>query len=149
MRDRWLCTKQASCSQYSFKLNRTFSSLGPGQHWLGGLAVLVKGTILSQNPRGGTSSVDNLAFCEALSQWSFSRLTMGMSMVALVENRPGLARQRGITLGGSTMLLAGSVACAWGGVCVVVGTIGAAAIGLLVFPSTPPKKKTDKLSNPQ
>ena len=50
------------------------------------------------------------------------------------------------------MFLTGSGACASavsGGICLVGGTIGAAAIGLLVFYLYRRKKKTDKLSNPQ
>ena len=57
-------------------------------------------------------------------------------MVALGETGPGLAGHWGTTLGGSTMLLAGSGACASavsGGICLVGGMIGAAAIGLLGF----------------
>jgi hypothetical protein len=58
--------------------------------------LLTGGHLLSQNPLGGSTSVGNLAFCEASSKWSFSRLTMRLSVVAsFVETRPGLARYRG------------------------------------------------------
>ena len=50
------------------------------------------------------------------------------------------------------MFMTGSGACASavpGGVCLLGGMIGAAAIGLLGFYLYRRKKKTDKLSNPE